>query len=296
MSHSYSLAALATSVLLAAAPRAQAQSIITGFMAGKGHGSVAVSGTLERYTAVYLVPEKVDAVPVFKKINVSSINLFANYGLSDKVEVVLSLPYIRSEGQADDQVVQAQGYTNRRQGFQDISAYLKFKGYSTEVGSSQLDLLGAVGVSTPLSNYQSAQGVQYIIAIGNRATKGTALGVAHLKTPIGVFLTGQAGYSLRSGRVPNAFLAEAKAGYAGLKLYVEGWISFQNSDKSGTDILQPGFDGNFTATRVDYARVGGSIFRPLAKGVGVVLGASTYVAGRNIGKSTAGSLGVAYNF
>ncbi|MCR5888179.1 hypothetical protein LRS06_10465 [Hymenobacter sp. J193] len=295
MQHSYSFVGLAALALLAAAPRTQAQSIITGFMAGKGHGSVAVTGTQERYTTAYLVPERVD-VPIFKKIHVSSISLFANYGLTDKIEAVVSLPYIRSEGQADDNVLKDQGYVNRRQGFQDLSAFLKFKSFSTEIGSSQLDLLGSVGVSTPLSDYKSADGLQYIIAIGNRATKLTTLGVAHIKTPSGVFLTGQAGYSLRSGRVPNAFVAETKAGYAGIKFYAEAWASFQKSASTGTDIVQPGFDGNFTATRVDYVRLGGSIFRPVAKGIGVVLGASTYVAGRNIGKATAGSAGVAYNF
>ncbi|GAA4365425.1 hypothetical protein GCM10023185_35680 [Hymenobacter saemangeumensis] len=263
-------------------------------MAGKGQGSVVISGTTEQYKNVFLVPEKVNGVPIFEEVRVSSLNLYGTYGITDKLDVILSVPYIRSEGKADPRIFTSPNYTNSRQGFQDFSGILKYKLYSRELGSSILDVLGVAGVSTPISNYETSQGLEYIIAIGNRATKYTAAGVAHLKTASGVFLTGQAGYSLRENPVPNAFVGEAKVGYAGPKTYVEAYASFQKSD-GGTDILQPGFDGLFTATKVDYVRVGVSIFRPIAKGVGVVLGANTYVAGRNLGQSTGFSAGISYN-
>ena len=290
MQHSYTFSLLAAALLLSASA-AQSQSLVSGFMAGKGHGSVSLTGTAERYKSVFLVPEKVSEVPILEEIRVSSVSVYANYGLTDKIEAVVSLPYIRSEGKGN-----GQGFVNSRSGLQDISGLLKFKAYSTPMGNSVLDLLGVVGVTTPASNYQSNKGLEYIIAIGNRATKFTTMGIAHLKTPSGVFLTGQAGYSLRTNRVPNAFVADAKVGYAGLKVYAEAWASFQHSSAKGTDILQPGFDLYFPATRVNFSRVGLSLFRPVAKGVGVVLGASQYVAGRNLGKSTALSAGVSYNY
>jgi len=282
----------------------QAQSLVSGFMAGKGHGSVVVSGTTERYDNVYLAPNKIDGVPIFQEVRVNSLNLYATYGLSDKIDAVLSLPYIQSKGYTDEAVIRdlnsapataGQGFTNVRQGLQDITALLKFKSYSREIGSSIFDLLGVVSVSTPVSNYQTNTGYGYIIAIGNQATKYTASGLAHLKTASGVFATGQLGYSLRTGEVPNALIGEAKIGYAGPKTYLEGFASFQESN-GGTDISELDFNGFFPSTRVNFLRVGGSVYRPLAKGVGVVLGASTYVAGRNIGKSTGYSVGVSYNF
>ena len=119
--------------------------------------------------------------------------------------------------------------------------------------------------------------------------------MAHLKTASGVFATGQVGYSLRSGNVPNALVGEAKLGYAGPKNYVEASASFQESN-GGTDITENGFDGTFTATRVNYLRLGASAYRPITNGFGLTLGASTYVAGRNIGKSTGYSAGITYNF
>ena len=279
----------------------QAQSLVSGFLAGKGHGSVVVSGTTERYDEVYLAPGKVDGVPVYKEVRVNSLNLYATYGITDKIDAVLSLPYIQSKGSADEAVLAGlnttQGYKNTRQGVQDLTALLKFKSYSREIGSNILDLLGVVSVSTPLSGYETNNGLGYIIAIGNRATKYTASGVAHLKTSSGVFATGQLGYSLRTGLVPHALVGEAKIGYAGPKTYVEGYASFQESN-GGTDITLAGFSPTefFPSTRVNYVRLGGSVYRPIAKGVGVVLGASTYVAGRNIGKSTGYSAGLSYNF
>lgn len=110
-----------------------------------------------------------------------------------------------------------------------------------------------------------------------------------------MFFTGQAGYSVRDNTVPNAFVAETKVGYAGPKLYVDALASIQHSDKRGTDILQPGFIGFFPATRLNYVRLGVSAFRPLAKGFGLTVGATSYVSGRNVGKSTGVSGSVAHN-
>ena len=290
------LPSIALGLGLFAANPTHAQSLTGGFMVGKGHGSVAFTGTAERYHHVFLGTERIDEVPIFRRVRVSSLSVYANYGITDKIEAVVSLPYIQSRGYASAEVVADGGYTNTRSGLQDVSALLKFKTYSLPVGSNTLDLLGVVGVSTPASNYESGKGLEYIIAIGNQATKLTTLGIAHFKTPLGVFLTGQAGYSQRTNRVPNAFVGDAKIGYAGLKTYVEAWASVQRSSATGTDIVQTGFDGVFRATRVNFTRLGASVFRPLAKGVGLTAGASTYVAGRNLGQSTAVSLGVAYNY
>jgi len=303
MRHFFSLLSGASVVIgLGSFQSAQAQSLVSGFMAGKGHGSVVVSGTTEHYNSVYLAPDKIDAVPVFRQVRVNSVNLYATYGITDKIDAIVSLPYIQAKGKADggvindlDNLYSTAGYANTRQGFQDVTGLLKFKAYSVELGSNTLDLLGVASVSTPISNYQTNTGYGYIIAIGNRATKVSTAGVAHLKTSSGVFLTGQAGYSLRNNQVPNAFLGEAKIGYAGPKTYLEGFVAIQESH-GGTDISEQGFSGFFPATRVNFVRVGGSLYRPIAKGVGLILGASTYVAGRNIGKATGYSAGVSYNF
>ncbi|WBA43807.1 hypothetical protein [Hymenobacter canadensis] len=296
MQHTYRFLLAFSLLSLATASVGRAQSLVSGFLPGKGHGSVVVSGTLERYQSVYLAPEKIDRVPIFDRVEVSSVNLYGSYGITDKLEAVVSLPYIQSKGFADERVLRELGYVNKRAGLQDITLLLKAKLFSTEIGTNVLDVLGVVSGSTPVSDYKSESGLGYIIAIGNGARKVSGQGVVHLKTLSGVFVTGQAGYSVRDNSAPNAFVAETKVGYAGPKLYIDALASFQKSDKSGTDILQPNFNDFFPATRVDFVRLGVSAFRPLAKGFGLTVGAATYVAGRNLGKSTGVSAGVAYNF
>lgn len=298
MQHPYLSSLLAGVAALCLTTTAQAQSLISGFMAGKGHGSVVFTGTAERYRNVYLVPAKVDNVPIYREVRVSSVSMYANYGITDKIEAVVSLPFVQSTGRANKQVLDSLGatYVNSRSGLQDLSVFMKFKVLSTPVGSSQLDLLGAAGVSTPASSYQSKADLGYIIAIGNRATKYTAIGIAQLRTPSGIFVMGQAGYSVRTNPVPDAFVADAKVGYAGIKFYAEAWAAVQQSSSKGTDILQPGFTGLFTATRVNYTRVGISLYKPISNGVGLILAASQYVAGRNVGQSTGVSAGVSYNY
>ena len=149
----------------AASSTAQAQSVVSGFMAGKGHGSVVVSGTTERYETVYLAPKQIDGVPIFQEVRVNSLNLYATYGLSDKIDAIVSLPYIQSKGKAAGAVINdldalysTAGYTNVRQGLQDLTGILKFKAYSREIGSSILDLLGVVSLIPPIRDYQNKTG------------------------------------------------------------------------------------------------------------------------------------------
>ena len=87
-------------LLTGVATTSHAQGIASGFMTGKGHGSVVVSGTAERYTSAYLVPEKTDRIPAFQEVRVNSLNLYATYGFTDKIDAVVSLPYIQSKGYA----------------------------------------------------------------------------------------------------------------------------------------------------------------------------------------------------
>lgn len=272
-----------------------AQSPVSGFVSAKGKGAVAVSYSCEKYNEVYLVPSKVDAVPVFNDVVNTSVNIYATYGITNKLEAVISLPYIESKGNGSAAFLIANGFENKRSGVQDVSAFIKYKVFSSRMSESTFDLLLSAGVQTPLGSYNADEGLQSIIAIGNKSTKGTGLAIAHIKLDKGLFLTGQIGYRVATNRVPDALLSEIKVGYAASKIYFDAWAAFQNSNK-GTDILQPGFDAFFPATRVNYSRVGGNIYAPIYKGFGANLGVNAYVAGRNLGKSTGYSASLVYNY
>ena len=286
---------LSVFVFATASVAAVAQSPINGFMQGKGKGNVVVSYGMEKYDEVYLVPKLVKGVPVFRDVDVSSASLFATYGITDKLDVVVSLPFITAKGNASEAVLQNLGFENERSGIQDVSAFLKFNPFDINIGSSNLKLIGALGVRTPVGDYKVDEGLQSIIAIGNRSTTVSAIAVAMFKTKYGVFASGQFGTGFATEGVPDSYMSEFKLGYAGKKFYLDLFAVNQTS-AFGVDILGNGFQGFFPATKVDFTRVGANLYVPVYKAIGLVGGANSYIAGRNIGKATGYYGGVVYKF
>lgn len=271
------------------------QSPISGFMQGKGKGNVSLSLSSEKYDKVYLVPQETDGVPIFNEVKLNSTNLYATYGLSDQLDVVLSLPYISAEGNASQGQLNNLNYSNTRSGVQDVSFFLKYNPYFHNFGKSSLRLIGALGLKTPLGDYKVDEGLQSIIAIGNRSTTVSALGLAMFKMDSGIFASGQIGGNIASNDVPNSYTSELKLGYAASKFYGDAYVANQTST-SGVDILREGFQGFFPATKVNYTKIGLNLYTPLYKDFGLAGGASTLVAGRNIGKATGFYGALVYKF
>ncbi|AWG20419.1 hypothetical protein FFWV33_02180 [Flavobacterium faecale] len=274
---------------------AHSQSPISGFMQGKGKGNVSVSFSSEKYDDVYFVPEKVEGVPVFNKTTITSTSIYATYGISDQVDVVMVLPYVTAKGHATDEVLTNLGLENKRQGFQDVSVFVKYSPFNFDFGSSSLRLIGAVGVKTPLSNYKVEEGFQSIIAIGNRSTTVSTTGMAMFKMNSGVFASGQVAGNYASNDVPNSVTTELKVGYAAKSFYGDVFIANQKST-GGVDIFGEGFAGYFPTTKVNYTKIGVDLYAPVYKDWGVSAGASTLVAGRNIGQATGFYGGLVYKF
>ena len=268
-----------------------AQTPLDGFMQGKKGGNVTFSISHEHYKSVYLYPQEIDETPVFSAVTRNSFNVYGNYGLSDKLDVVFNLPFIQSSGEGDPIVLQRLGYTNEISKAQDITAFLKYE----LLKKGNVSLQGGLGVTTPVSDYRVDQGLQSIIAIGNRATTYNAILIGHYKDARGFFITGQAGYSLRSTEVTDAVLSELKIGFAANRFYIAAQIGNQTST-GGVDILRPGFTGLFPATKVNYTKVGGTIYTPIDGNLGISFSGGGLVDGRNVGKSYYGSAGLTYNF
>jgi hypothetical protein len=281
--------------ILGASTFSFAQSPVSGFMKQKGKAAVALSYSSEKYNEVYLGSTKVKGIPIFNEVQNTAVNLYANYGITDKLEAVLSLPYIQSEGKASESLLGATKFSNKRNGMQDVTVFLKYKALSKSTNEATYDLLASVGVQTPIGGYKADEGFQSIIAIGNAATKVTGLLIGHIKVNNGFFITGQMGYRKSNNQVPDAIVSEIKAGYAASKVYFDAWFANQNSTE-GTNILQPGFDGFFPATQVDFTRVGANLYFPIYRGIGINGGLNSYLIGKNVGKSSGFSVGLVSNF
>ena len=272
-----------------------AQSPVNGFMQKEGKGSVALSYNSEAYNEVYLVPQKINEVPIFNRMTLKSASVYFTYGLTDKINVVFNIPYIQSQGAADPQVLKNLGYENTRAGFQDITVYAKYRCLTINREKFNFNLIGAAGIKSPLGDYRVNDGLQSIVAIGNKSSSLNLLGIGTIRHQSGLFACGQAGYSLRNNDVPDALISELKVGFIQAHYYFDAFIANQTST-SGTDILAEGFEGFFPSTRVNYTRVGLNIYVPIADKFGVCLGGSRYLDGRNVGKSTGFYGGISYSF
>ena len=104
-----------------------------------------------------------DAPPPYGgQITTQSITLYGAYGLSDHLDLIVNLPYVTAMGNADDNMVD-QSVGN----IQDLSLFLEWNPLSVEAGNGLLAFVGALGVSTPLSDYVA----DAVLSIGNQATR-----------------------------------------------------------------------------------------------------------------------------
>ena len=210
-----SIAILFISMLfLTASLKVKAQHLVSGFSQGKGKFAVAVSTTRENFVDFYLGDKK-SSITIRKldKIVTQSINLYAAYGITNKIDLIMNIPYIitQSHKLTDNQNV---GEKNFQNGLLVIQTKLIQKVDSIGVFS----VTGGLGLSTPLSNYAT----NLIYSIGNQSTHVNPSLLVQYKLAKGLFINGQGGYSFRSNTVPDAVLSAAKIGYAGKLFYVEG--------------------------------------------------------------------------
>lgn len=272
-----------------------AQGPINGFMQGKGKGSFVISETREGYKKAYLGALLVDEVPVFNTVSLHSITLFAAYGLTENLDIVINLPYIQSKGSGNREILETLNYQNYRRGLQDLGLFFKYRLFETELNSSQINWITAIGIQSPIAGYVVDEGFQSILAIGNRATQLSFRAIGNYLHESGFFASVSLGHSENSTVVPSAFLSELKTGFAHKEIFAEIYLDSQNS-YGGTDILGLGFNGYFPATKVNYSRLGINLYRPIGSGFGLSLGTRTIIEGRNIGKATGYSLGLGYSF
>ncbi len=272
-----------------------AQSPVSGFMKEKGQASVVLSYAAESYDSVYFVPSISDAVPIFRDIKIASQSLYAEYGVTNNFNVVVNIPYITATGNATESSLKDLGFENKRAGLQDLKIYTKYNFGSYVSGKHQIDFIGVFGVELPMG-YKADEGFQSIIAIGDQARKLNFSGMMMYKNKNGFFGSGQIGNTFKNNRVPNALTSEWKLGFAAKRFYIDAFFATQLNSSAGVDILQPGFEGFFPATKVNYTRIGLNAYVPFSKYIGLTAGANKYISGRNLGIATGFYGGLVFNF
>ena len=287
-----------TLLLVTFARQSHAQGLVDGFMKGHRKASLAVTYAQESYNTYYVGTTETRN-PNLGTISTQSLNLYGSYGLGYDLDLIVSVPYVRTEASA--------GYWQKQEGFQDLSAALRWEAFDYKLGSARLSWLFALGYSLPLQNYV----IDAPVAIGHGARSLDGRTLLHFKAGA-FFLTGQYGY-IRRGQVtldrvanyydpdnlnpnsgskvnvPDVTDVVIRGGVAAKRFYVDGWVQRQTPYNKGTNI-GPGIP--FPTNAVGFTRTGINVYLPIVKKLGINAGYSTTLSGQNIGKATRVSGGV----
>lgn len=284
--------ALISLTLLSFAKQTQAQGLIDGFMRGQRKASLAVFGSPSTYDT-YFVNTTETKNPNLGTVTTEALTVVGTYGLGYDLDLIVAAPYIRTQSSA--------GYSPKQEGFQDVSATLRWEAYDYKLGSSRLSWQFAVGYSMPIQNYVN----DALVAIGRGSKNIDARTLLHFKAR-SFFLTGQFGY-IRNGQVtldhpvnyydpsqlnpnsgskvnvPDQTEIIIRGGFVTKFCTIDVWGQRKTPYNEGTNI---GAGVPFPTNAVGFTRVGATAYLRLLKQFGLTAGYSTTLDGRNTGKST----------
>ena len=227
-------------------------------------------------------------------------------GITDKVNVILSLPYLKTEASA--------GQLTGVQGIQDLGLSVKALLLEKSIGKGKLTGFSNLSYSTPASNYLSDY-MPFSLGFGANELGIRAIGKYELdKGPYfrasysylhrGVteaerdfYYTDQAFYTSKMD-VPNAFLGQVTIGswMFKKKLRVEASLTTIKST-SGDDIRV--YSMPQPTNKVDFDRVEGFAqyyFNSNGRGFGLIASYQKAISGRNMGQFSGYGLGITYQF
>lgn len=216
-------------------------------------------------------------------------------GFTDKLNIIVGLPYISTKT--------SQGNLMGQNGFQDASAWIKYKALS----KTNLSIHGIVGGSVPVTNYVA----DFMpMSIGMKAKTATARLLVNFQNSAGLYATAHGSYTLRSNiridrdaylaydkmyntdvvPVPNTIDAAARLGYLKKAIQTEAFIEYF-SCVTGDNIRRN--DMPFPTNKMQMTNIGlYGKYQP--KNIGINARASYTVQGLNVGQSFMYSVGLLY--
>jgi hypothetical protein len=223
-------------------------------------------------------------------LTTNTYTVVGNYGISNKLDVLFSVPYVTTNASA--------GTLKGQSGVQDLTAALKWLAVQTEIGKGIFSVHGILEGSIPLSNYEP----NFLpVSIGLHSKTASVRALVNYQT--GRFFVAGAGQYIRRDNItidqnsyyttqlvysnqvyiPNGTNFLFSTGYRSLKLNVEAIVQ-QSTDKGGFDIRKN--DMPFPGNRMNMTTAGGLVKYSLQSGLEFTAGSNYVVSGRNVGQST----------
>jgi hypothetical protein len=226
------------------------------------------------------------------KVSTQMLAYMGNYGVSKKLNLIFSLPYIKTKASA--------GTLRGMEGIQDLSLFAKWKPYSKKIGRGTLGVFGVLGGSIPVGNYNP----DFLpMSIGLKSKTFLLRVMADYQ--IGkFFVTGSGTYLVRDNvtlerdvyyttqmhltnevEMPNANMISLRTGYRSKELWIEGVLS-KFTTLGGFDITRNNMP--FVSNRMNTTTIGSRIkYEPKSlKGFSFVANGEYVLKGRNVGQST----------
>ena len=226
-----------------------------------------------------------------------SFSLMAAYGITDKLNAIVNLPYMTTHNTA--------GNLAGQKGLQDVSAFVKYKAFEIKGFS----LNAVVGGSIPVGNYVP----DFLpMSIGLQSKTATGRLIANYKHKTGWYLAGSYAYNFRSNitidrdayqangklynsnqvAIPNATDAAVRLGYLKNGLQLEANLTTFTC-VNGDNIRRN--DMPFPTNKMEAANAG-FYAKYQYKNIGIVANIAKTVSGLNVGESLMYMAGVTYQF
>ncbi len=291
-------------ILLAAAMGAQAQMIDDGIMMGKGLLCTGYMYTHDSWDEYWEGARKRSNGNI-GKLTTQTNQYFANYGVTNSLNVITHLPHVRTEA--------SQGVLAGMRGWQDATIAVKYKLLDTpftEAGSFRV--MAAVSAGLPMTDY-TPDFLPLSIGLNSRRLSGRL--TTHFRGRNGLFVQGTAAHTWRddvkldrpfyytdgrltfSDRVamPKVVDYAFSSGLIRGEMVLSASFTEQRT-LGGGDIRRQ--DMPFVSNRMNFQRVGGWAKVPLPKfnAISVVGGYSYVIGGRNVGQSSTITAGIVYLF
>ena len=234
------------------------------------------------------------------KVSSTIYNIMGNYGITNKLNVMLGLPYVKTKASA--------GQLKGVKGLQDLSLWIKWKAYSKKTGQGRLSLFAIGGYSLPASDY-TADFLPMSIGLESKNLslrgmvdyqRGSWFGTAsatyvrrsNIEIDRTAYYTTEMHYS-NEVEMPDAASYNIRLGYRDKGAYAEaildGWKTL-----GGFDITRNNMP--FASNEMNATRIGFNFKYPMPflSQLSITGNIMTTVAGRNVGQSTGFNAGVFY--
>ncbi|MBI1780399.1 MAG: hypothetical protein HYR66_03400 [Sphingobacteriales bacterium] len=236
----------------------------------------------------------------FGTVSTKMIGIMGNYGISDKLNVLFSIPYVQTKATA--------GTLHGQKGVQDLSLWIKYMPFEKKIGPGTLSLYAVGGFSFPVTNYV----VDYLpLSIGLRSKNISLRGLVDYQVK-NWFATAGVTYINRSNikidrdsyyttelhltnevDMPDAMQYQFRAGWRSDRFIAEAvlsnWTTMGGFDITKNNMPFPSNKMNMTAVGVS-----GKYNVKAVDGLSIIGGGNYTVAGRNVGQSTGIYGGVFY--